>query len=92
MAGARPNLFKWNRQTNPRTHSSRSDVQDWIKRVERASSEAAREVFGNNYQSVLEQVHVDDDALVEGKAALLIHIALYELLILLGSNHLLCYI
>ena len=38
------------------------------QRVERASSEAAREVFGNNYQSVLEQVHVDDDALVEGKA------------------------
>ena len=37
------------------------------KRVERASTEAAREVFGNNYQSVLEQVHVDDDALVEGK-------------------------
>ena len=37
------------------------------QRVERASSEAAREVFGNNYQSVLEQVHVDDDALVEGK-------------------------
>lgn len=67
MAGAKPNLFKWNRQTNPRTHSSRSDVQDWIKRVERASSEAAREVFGNNYQSVLEQVHVDDDALVEAQ-------------------------
>lgn len=39
-----------------------------LQRVERASSEAAREVFGNNYQSVLEQVHVDDDALVEGKA------------------------
>ena len=38
-----------------------------LKRVERASTEAAREVFGNNYQSVLEQVHVDDDALVEGK-------------------------
>ena len=37
-----------------------------FQRVERASSEAAREVFGNNYQSVLEQVHVDDDALVEG--------------------------
>ena len=36
------------------------------QRVERASSEAAREVFGNNYQSVLERVHVDDDALVEG--------------------------
>jgi len=67
MAGAKPNLFKWNRQTNPRTHSSRSGVQDWIKRVERASSEAAREVFGNNYQSVLEQVHVDDDALVEAQ-------------------------
>lgn len=39
-----------------------------LQRVERASSEAAREVFGNNYQSVLEQVYVDDDALVEGKA------------------------
>ena len=38
-----------------------------LKRVERASTDAAREVFGNNYQSVLEQVHVDDDALVEGK-------------------------
>jgi len=37
------------------------------QRVERASSEAAREVFGNNYQSVLEQVHVDDDALVEAQ-------------------------
>ena len=37
-----------------------------IKRVERASTDAAREVFGNNYQSILEQVHVDDDALVEG--------------------------
>lgn len=37
-----------------------------LQRVERASSEAAREVFGNNYQSVLEQVHVDDDALIEG--------------------------
>lgn len=41
-----------------------------LQRVERASSEAAREVFGNNYQSVLEQVHVDDDALVEGKSML----------------------
>lgn len=50
-----------------------------LQRVERASSEAAREVFGNNYQSVLEQVHVDDDALVEGKAALLIHIALVRI-------------
>lgn len=38
-----------------------------LKRVERASTDAAREVFGNNYQSVLEQVYVDDDALVEGK-------------------------
>ena len=46
------------------------------QRVERASSEAAREVFGNNYQSVLEQVHVDDDALVEGKATFLITVAI----------------
>ena len=41
-----------------------------LKRVERASTDAAREVFGNNYQSVLEQVHVDDDALVEGKPSI----------------------
>ena len=47
-----------------------------FQRVERASSEAAREVFGNNYQSVLEQVHVDDDALVEGKVTLIINVAL----------------
>lgn len=67
MAGARQNLFKWNRQTNPKTYSGRSEVQDWIKRVQRESSQAAREVFGNNYQSVLEQVHVDDDALVEAQ-------------------------
>ena len=39
----------------------------WIsKRVEEASTDAAREVFGNNYESILEQVHVDDDAMVEG--------------------------
>jgi len=50
-----------------------------LQRVERASSEAARGVFGNNYQSVLEQVHVDDDALVEGKATLPTHIALLHL-------------
>lgn len=67
MAGARQNLFKWNRQTNPKTYSGRSEVQDWIKRVQRESTQAAREVFGNNYQSVLEQVHVDDDALVEAQ-------------------------
>ena len=36
-------------------------------------------MFGNNYQSVLEQVHVDDDALVEGKATLPTHIALLHL-------------
>jgi len=41
-------------------------VKDWIKRVEQASTDAAREVFGNNYESILEQVHVDDDAMVEG--------------------------
>ena len=41
-----------------------------LKRVEQASTDAAREVFGNNYQSVLEQVHVDDDALVEGKPSI----------------------
>ena len=41
-----------------------------LKRVERASTDAAREVFGSNYQSVLEQVHVDDDALVEGKPSI----------------------
>lgn len=34
--------------------------------MERASSDAAREVFGNSYHNVLEQVHVDDDALIEG--------------------------
>lgn len=60
-------MFKWNRHTDAKTHSSRGDVQDWIKRVERASTDAAREVFGNNYQSILEQVHVDDDALVEAQ-------------------------
>ena len=47
--------------------SSHSYGYFWIsKRVEQASTDAAREVFGNNYKSVLEQVHVDDDAMVEG--------------------------
>lgn len=35
-------------------------------------------MFGNNYQSVLEQVHVDDDALVEGKATLLINVVIFH--------------
>lgn len=45
----------------------------WIsKRVEQASTDAAREVFGNNYESILEQVHVDDDAMVEGNWELIV--------------------
>ena len=35
--------------------------------MQRESDAAAKEVFGNDYCGLLEQVHVDDDALVEGR-------------------------
>jgi hypothetical protein len=35
--------------------------------VQRASDEAAREVFGEGYHGVLDQVYADDDALSEGR-------------------------
>ncbi|XP_048588264.1 coiled-coil domain-containing protein 191 isoform X2 [Nematostella vectensis] len=55
MAGAGRDLFKWNRQTKPSPN------------VQRASDNAAREMFGNDFHRVLDQVHVDEDALMEAQ-------------------------
>ncbi|XP_048588067.1 uncharacterized protein LOC5512102 [Nematostella vectensis] len=66
MAGAGRDLFKWNRQTKPSpNYNKNSSVQSWIKNVQRASDNAAREMFGNDFHRVLDQVHVDEDALME---------------------------
>ncbi|XP_048588064.1 uncharacterized protein LOC125556732 [Nematostella vectensis] len=68
MAGAGRDLFKWNRQTKPSpNYNKNSSVQSWIKNVKRASDNAAREMFGNDFHRVLDQVHVDEDALMESQ-------------------------
>ncbi|XP_063441327.1 coiled-coil domain-containing protein 191-like [Mytilus trossulus] len=49
----KPGLYKWKRQTDPKVYSrsqkvtTNNDIQDWIKKVEDASNQAADAVFGD---------------------------------------------
>lgn len=48
----KPGLYRWKRQTDPKVYSrsqkvaTNNDIQDWIKKVEEASNQAAEAVFG----------------------------------------------
>ncbi|CAC5393174.1 unnamed protein product [Mytilus coruscus] len=61
----KPGLYKWKRQTDPKVYSrsqkvtTNNDIQDWIKKVEDASNQAADAVFGDKKKRVTALRNVD---------------------------------
>lgn len=62
-------LYKWKRQEKPHVFASRGNVQEWVKQVQKASDDAARDIFGDQPRTLLgrRDVFVDDAAITEAQ-------------------------